>query len=50
MQVTCSICYNDIEETCNIDSCDHIFCRDCITKWGREKQILVHVVAVNLIL
>ena len=37
MQLTCSICYNDIKETCNIDSCDHIFCRDCITKWGREK-------------
>jgi hypothetical protein len=37
MQLTCSICYDDIETTVNIDSCDHIFCRDCITKWAREK-------------
>ena len=37
MQLTCSICYDDISETCRINSCKHIFCRDCITKWGREK-------------
>ena len=37
MQLTCSICYDDISEICRINSCEHIFCRDCITKWGREK-------------
>ena len=37
MQLTCSICYDDIDETFNIDSCNHIFCISCITKWGREK-------------
>ena len=37
MQLTCAICYDDIETIVNIDSCDHIFCRDCITKWAREK-------------
>ena len=37
MQLTCSICYDDIETTLNIDSCDHTFCRSCITKWAREK-------------
>ena len=37
MQLTCSICYDDIEKTCNINSCSHIYCRTCITKWAREK-------------
>ena len=37
MQLTCAICYDDIEATVNIDSCDHKFCIDCITKWAREK-------------
>ena len=37
MQLTCAICYDDIDTIVNIDSCDHIFCRDCITKWAREK-------------
>ena len=37
MQLTCSICYDDIEETFKIDSCNHIYCRSCITKWAREK-------------
>ena len=37
MQNPCSICYDDISETCRINSCEHIFCRECITRWGREK-------------
>ena len=37
MQLTCAICYDDIESTVNINSCTHIFCRDCITTWARDK-------------
>jgi hypothetical protein len=35
MSLSCSICYEDIKETCKIDSCNHPFCISCITKWGK---------------
>jgi len=35
MPLSCSICYENIKENCKIDSCPHLFCISCITKWGK---------------
>ena len=37
MSLNCSICYDNISHPHKINSCNHVFCRQCITKWGREK-------------
>lgn len=36
MSLYCSICYEDINENCRIDSCNHLFCISCITEWGKK--------------
>jgi hypothetical protein len=34
----CSVCYEDIQEQGVIDSCNHSFCVDCISKWSEESN------------
>ena len=37
-QLTCAICIEEIpiELDVQLDSCDHRYCKDCITKWLKD--------------
>ena len=38
---TCSICYKDIDSLCaKINSCNHLYCEDCIVKWSETENSL----------
>jgi hypothetical protein len=34
--IECAICYDNIKQQGILNSCDHAFCHECISKWSKE--------------